>query len=329
MFSSPLVFVTTLPIPPLAVAVPLALLLLLLLLLYLRLNAKISIDPRHKAVLVTGAANGLGLSLAKRCFAAGCIVFALDLSEQDLETSLAHEIRTDPRRMHTIEADVTRPDHIARAHELVRVTLQSDASGGGQLFALVNNAGIARSRDEATLRSMLEMPSSEMEAMFAVNVFGYMRMVNAFYPLLARDTADWTRAGVVVNVASLAGLISGPYFNYYCATKHAVVGYTASLAAELRPMGVRCRCIAPSFADTRIIELPPIDSDSPWKPHMQSGSKAAQWLMSNPMPAERVSSAMFDAVFTHMPHPPTCDMVCSTAERVAVTLARLFNRLPV
>lgn len=253
-------------------------------------------------------------------------MFASDMDMAGMQAAFAEELSTDPKRIHLIRMDVSKLDDIQAAATQVQDMLRN-LSPDGKLFGLVNNAGIARSNNEKTLRSMVELPDEEMKTMFDVDVFGVIRVTNAFYPMLARDPLDMTQAGAIVNVSSLAGIISLGYFNYYCACKHAVMGYTESLRNELSVMGVRVRCVNPTFVRTRIIELPPLDEKSPWYEDMKKKVPIMKkYVIDSPLSVSTAVDVMFNCLFTYMPRPPVATLVVDTKAYIATTFYQLLNR---
>jgi short-subunit dehydrogenase len=76
--------------------------------------------------------------------------------------------------------------------------------------------------------------------------------------------------GVVVNVASVAGLLGIPYGSYYSATKFSVVGYSDSLRRELQSVGVRVACLEPGFAKTNILHMPKFSKTSEFAKYVES-----------------------------------------------------------
>ena len=113
----------------------------------------------------------------------------------------------------------------------------------GPVQILVNNAGIASS---APLKaSTLE----EWNRLLAVNATGPFLCTQAFMPGMLET--GWGR---VINVASIAGKIGAPYISAYCASKHAVVGFTRAVAAEVAAKGVTVNAVCPGYVDTPMTE---------------------------------------------------------------------------
>lgn len=170
--------------------------------------------------LVTGANRGLGKGLAAGLLAAG-----------------ARKVYAGARRPHIttppgtipIRLDVTSADDVQRAAEAC-----------GDVTLLVNNAGILRARNaldsgaEEALRDELD-----------VNVFGVMRMAQAFAPTLGRNGG-----GAMVNVLSVVSWFVTPVNATYCASKHAALAITDALRAELRSQNTQVHAVYAGFIDT-------------------------------------------------------------------------------
>ncbi len=176
--------------------------------------------PPQKAVLVTGANSGIGRTIAYRLAAEGYFVYAGARKKHDIETLSAVE------NMQGLRLDVTNQADIDTAVKLVR------AEGRG-LYALVNNAGVV------VMGLLAETDESELDFLFDVNVYGPYRMVKAFAPLLVDSK------GRVVNISSMAGIMSPPAYGVYSMSKHAIEAFTDTLAYELGTVGVGVSAIEP------------------------------------------------------------------------------------
>ena len=111
----------------------------------------------------------------------------------------------------------------------------------GSVDILVNNAGLAHSAP--LVKTTLE----DWNRVLAVNATGTFLCTRAFLSgMLER------KRGSIVNVASVAGLAGGRYIAAYAAAKHAVIGLTRSVAAEIEGTGVRCNAVCPGFVDTEM-----------------------------------------------------------------------------
>ncbi len=176
--------------------------------------------PPQKAVLVTGANSGIGRTIAYRLAEEGYFVYAGARKKHDIETLSAVE------NMQGLRLDVTKQAEIDNAVKLVR------AEGRG-LYAVVNNAGVV------VMGLLAETEESELDFLFDVNIYGPYRMVKAFAPLLVESK------GRVVNISSMAGIMSPPAYGVYSMSKHAIEAFTDTLAYELGSVGVRVSAIEP------------------------------------------------------------------------------------
>ena len=181
--------------------------------------------------MVTGGGRGIGAAVAQALAAEGAAV-TLCSRTLDQVAAVADAIRHNGHRAEAFECDVS------RAAEVRRLAEQAvDWMGGVDI--LVNNAGFAPSAPLKAIR--LE----EWERVFAVNVTGTFLCTQAFMPGLV--DAGWGR---VINIASIASKVGHPYIAAYVASKHAVLGFTRAVAAEVARNGVTVNAICPGYVDT-------------------------------------------------------------------------------
>lgn len=191
-----------------------------------------NIDPRGKYVLISGCDSGFGRALAIELDKKGMYVFAGVFGSSN-ESSL-RSILSDQATVFTL--DITQSTDIDTAYELVKEKTNT-------LHALVNNAGISTSGliDWMTMDSMRQI----ME----VNFFGHVAMTKKFLPLLISK-----RGCRVVNICSVAGIISAPMKSAYSASKYALESFSDCLRREMSPWGLLVSIIEPGPMRTPIIE---------------------------------------------------------------------------
>ncbi len=185
---------------------------------------------KHKRILITGAAGGLGLALARDCAARGARVALADINSAALEI-----LRSEFPDSLLFTVDVTDADSVAAATQAVR-----DSYGG--LDMLINNAGVVYGGE------LHDVSIEKHRRTVDINLFGTIQVTRAFLPLLRRETGF-----LVVFIASASGYIPLPMAATYAATKWAVRGFALSLEEELVMQGCKRRpvlTVCPSYIGT-------------------------------------------------------------------------------
>jgi NAD(P)-dependent dehydrogenase (short-subunit alcohol dehydrogenase family) len=177
--------------------------------------------------LITGVSGGLGRALAVEALARGDRVAGTLRRNQELGAFSALA----PGRAFPILLDVTDPDPAPAIEASIR-------SLGG-LDVVVNNAGYA------LIGAVEDISMEEARLEVETNFFGTAKIVKAVLPFLRNQGR-----GHIVNVASVGGAAGIPLFAYYCASKFAVVGFTAALAKEVASFGIRATAIEPGGLPT-------------------------------------------------------------------------------
>jgi NAD(P)-dependent dehydrogenase (short-subunit alcohol dehydrogenase family) len=199
-----------------------------------------------RTVLITGATSGIGRMTALHLAKEGHHVIATGRKAAELArlAAEAEGLRLDALRLDTLQLDVTSPSSIADA--VAAVDLLTDGRG---LDVLVNNAGFG------VLGPSSEISDAELRRQYETNVFGLMNVTRAFLPRMRAR-----RAGRIINVSSVGGRITLPYFGVYNSTKYAIESLSDALRYELRPFGIDVAMIEPgvirtSFEATAIANL--------------------------------------------------------------------------
>lgn len=191
-----------------------------------------AVAGRAPAVVVTGASRGIGRALAFRFARAGRDVVMVARGAQALEAAAGAVARASGVRAVPLALDVTHADATRDLDDRLR-------AAGFYADVLVNNAGVGLSGDFA------RQSADDITHLIALNVTATTRLMHhALAPMLARGE------GGVLNVASLGGLVPGPYQAAYYASKAYLVSLTEAVAHEVRGQGVRVAVIAPGPVET-------------------------------------------------------------------------------
>ena len=188
-----------------------------------------------RIALVTGGGRGIGRSVALSLASAGADVAVTARSSKELEQTAA-AIRALGRRAESIVCDVSERTQVDAMVARVKTAL-------GDPLILVNNAGIAAS-------AKLTDTTDEMwDRMLRVNASGAFYCTRAVLPLML--AAKWGR---IVNMASVAARAGAPYIAAYTASKHALLGLTRAVAAEVASRGITVNAVCPGYVDTEMTE---------------------------------------------------------------------------
>jgi 3-oxoacyl-[acyl-carrier protein] reductase len=231
-----------------------------------------------RTAFITGAASGLGKAQALRFAQAGARIIAADLNEAGAKAT-ADEIVSGGGTAIGVAIDVTDPASVEAA-------VDAGLAEYGVIDTLSNTAGMF----DGYLQ-MLETDKSAFDRVLDVNIDGMFNVTKALLPHFLE-----AGKGVIVNIASGAGLRGGGGGIAYTTSKHGVVGFTRQLSATYGPQGLRVNAIAPGLIDT------PMVAD------FSHGEAAEQMLTSNPgqrlgRPDDVANAALFlvsdEADFIH------------------------------
>lgn len=184
-----------------------------------------------KVALVTGAGSGIGRASAVELGRRGYRVAAADRDGASAEATAA--LLADAL---AVELDVRDSGSVDRGTAEV-------LAWGGAIDLLVNNAGIG------STQTIVDTPPDAWEDVFAVNVRGIYNCCRSVLPRMIERGR-----GVVVNVASVAGLVGIPNRAAYCASKGAVVTLTKAMAIDHVKQGIRVNCVCPGTVETPWVE---------------------------------------------------------------------------
>lgn len=186
-----------------------------------------------KTILITGASSGFGRLTAETLSCSGHKVFAGFRSTDGAKKQVADELRG--KNIEILKLDVTDQGRVDSA------IAQLLGKSNNQLDVVVNNAGMASAGISEAFT-----PEQARE-LFDVNVFGVQRIIRATLPVLRAK-----RAGLVINVGSILGRITLPFFGLYGASKYAVEAITESYRYELSQFGVDVVLVQPSAYPTNM-----------------------------------------------------------------------------
>ena len=227
-----------------------------------------------RPVMITGAASGIGRSLAGRLSGLGSPVAIADIDEAGLKETA----RTLPGPVLVRVLDVRDAADQRRFAAEVREWLASLPTRP-HLAAVFNNAGVA------VASSVLDADPDDDEWLRQINFDGVVHGTRAFLPILVEQDD-----GVIVNTSSVFGLAGMPYQSAYCASKFAVRGFTDSLRQELRGTGVRAVTVHPGGIRTNIARNARVrkDPEGRGRSHEQMAAEFEALLRTTPDKAAEI-----------------------------------------
>jgi 3-oxoacyl-[acyl-carrier protein] reductase len=192
---------------------------------------RLSVDLTGRPAIVTGAARGIGRTIAQTLAACGAKVACIDINEETLKDT-TEAIRSSGGTAEPIACDVTNSERVGQVvDEVVKLW--------GGLQVLVNNAGITR--DNLIMR----MKDDQWDAVLNINLKGTFLFTRAAARPMMKG-----RGGRIINIASVSGLMGNPAQANYSASKAGVIGLTRTVAMELASRGITANAVAPGFIAT-------------------------------------------------------------------------------
>ncbi len=193
-----------------------------------------------KLAVVTGAARGIGATIAEVFARDGATVIAVDVdSAAEALSELATKIGGT-----ALTLDVTATDAVDRITEHVK---QHHKDSGGRLDILVNNAGITRDK------LLANMDEGRWDSVIAVNLLAPLRLAEG---LVSNGTIG--EGGRIVGLSSMAGIAGNRGQTNYATTKAGMIGLTDALAPQLAEKGITINAIAPGFIETKMTDAIPL-----------------------------------------------------------------------
>ena len=185
----------------------------------------------NKKVLITGAAAGIGKEIAVNFAREGAILALTDINPTGLK-QVVEEFKQAGWDAHGYPLDVRRENQ-------VKTVVAKILEDMGELDVLVNNAGVS------TMQVSWKLTEEEWDHNMDVNAKGCWLVTKHVTPHMIER-----RAGRIVNIASMGGLMGAPLLAHYCASKFAVIGLTQSISKELAPYGITVNSVCPGFVHT-------------------------------------------------------------------------------
>ncbi|QND28243.1 SDR family oxidoreductase [Sinorhizobium meliloti] len=187
---------------------------------------------KGKRIMVTGAAQGIGLAIAEAFLSERAALFLLDRDGPLLEKE-AKRLQRQGQSLAYAQADITDA-------EAIESTLSAAASSIGPINALVNNAGVN------VFSEPLEMSNADWQRCFDINLRGAWNCCKAVLPSLIEQGG-----GAILNIASTHAFTIIPHTFPYPVAKHALIGMTKALGIEYASKGVRVNALAPGYVLTQ------------------------------------------------------------------------------
>ena len=220
-------------------------------------------DLTGKITLVTGAGSGIGEAMAKTLARAGAFVYVAELDEAKGEKVTA-EIIAENWQAAFLKLNVADKSGCEKAAKTVLDNHQ-------KLDILVNNAGIGH------VGTIEQTSEEDLDRLYAVNVRGMFTLTKLFLPGMIEQ-----RYGVIINTASIGGVVAVKDRLAYCTTKFAVVGFTKCLALDHALQGIRANAICPGRVETPFVKQRIAEYPDPQKAYAEMAATQAVGRMATP-----------------------------------------------
>jgi NAD(P)-dependent dehydrogenase (short-subunit alcohol dehydrogenase family) len=262
----------------------------------------------QKAILITGASSGIGRHATEALAAEGYFIYAGARKQKDLDALNAIP------NVQAIRLDVTRQDEVNAAVETVR------KSGRG-LYGLVNNAGVVSGGP------LIEEDESDIRWLFDVNVFGVIKVTQAFAPLIIESK------GRIVTIGSISGILTWTGGGDYTMSKHAIEAFSDTLSLEMQRFDVKASVIQPGNYKSDIVKssvarrgaLTDEQKNSPYYEDVYKDDSDRPDDRSNFKGPDEVTAAIRHAMFD--PNPKQRYMVVPNREEASWTIGASIRRV--
>ena len=188
---------------------------------------------KNQVAIVTGSTMGIGLTMAKELAKEGCNIVINSRTKKDVE-KISKEIQEMGVETLGITTDVSNPFHV---RNLVKEVMKNF----GRIDILINNAGVIVYKD------FKDSSRSEDDYVVDINLKGTLLCTKEVLPVMIKE-----KYGRIINISSGAGKTGIPGMAVYSATKFAIIGFTESLADEVKKYNVKVYVVCPGGVDTRM-----------------------------------------------------------------------------
>lgn len=199
-----------------------------------------------KVAVITGAARGIGLAIAKKFADNGAIIAITDVAFGEETDQFVTEFTSKGGQVKLYKSD-------ASDFENAQKVIDEIISDFGKIDVLVNNAGITR--DSLLMR----MGEEQWDLVLKVNLKSVFNMTKAILKIMMKQ-----RSGSIVNMSSVVGVSGNAGQANYSASKAGMIGFTKSIAKELGSRNIRVNAIAPGFIETKMTEQLSIEVREEW-----------------------------------------------------------------
>ena len=231
-------------------------------------------NVEKRVAIVTGASSGIGLATAKMLIEKGVKVYGLAKNEFVCDFDY-------------IQCDVTNLQEIENTYKTI-------FEKEGRIDYLVNCAGMGISG------SVENSPNEQIQKIFAVNFFGTVNMCKLIIPYMRKNNY-----GKIVNISSVAGELPIPFQSFYSSTKASIESFTAGLAMEVKPFGIKAVCVLPGDTKTgftKAREKNELD-DASYGKRVEKSVGQMEKDEQNGMTADSVAKVICKALFKKNPKP--------------------------
>ena len=190
---------------------------------------------KDKIAIITGAAQGIGKSIAKIFSENGAKVVLCDLLEEKGKSAASEIKKATGNETEFIKLDITKKKDIESVCQKV-------LNKYGRIDVLVNNAGILKHA------LIVDMTEDDWDAIFRINVKGTFLLTQAAGKIMVKQ-----KSGKIINMSSCSGKKPTMEEAAYCASKSAIIGLTRVTALELGQYGINCNAICPGATDTEMV----------------------------------------------------------------------------